>query len=269
MMRAIGQARHDRRKRPRLNRIPGLPDVPGIPAMPSMPGLPSLPGPAIVVPRLPLSTDMHNYRMMRGDSVAMGVIYSVTPFLAVFIVRLGGSAFDVSLLTAIPAIERVPAGDPGRPVPPGQGTDRALVQRIADGRPPVVRRRGAGRPARAGQFVVPGSSSSWAIAAIPSTVGMVAFPIVMDGAAGPARPLRDDGPPLGDHGRHDRDHRCPRSARSSTACPSRRTTRSSSSGSRIAGLCPTTTRTGSASWTRRRGRRRQRAAGSDGPARWS
>ena len=95
---------YERRARARLSRIPGLPDVPSIPAMPSMPGLPSLPGRRSSSPRLPLSTDMHNHRMMRGDSIAMGVISSVTPFLAVFIVRLGGSAFDVSLLTAIPAI---------------------------------------------------------------------------------------------------------------------------------------------------------------------
>ncbi len=153
--------------------------------MPSMPGLPSLPGRRSSSPRLPLSTDMHNHRMMRGDSIAMGVISSVSPFLAVFIVRLGGSAFDVSLLTAIPAIGgfllAIPVGQflqgKARIVPWYSGSRMvahlsyaiaALVVLIA--------------PA---EFAVPGVLVVLAIAAIPSTVGMVAFPIVMDGAAGP------------------------------------------------------------------------------------
>jgi len=123
--------------------------------------------------------------MMRGDSVAMGVVASVSPFLAVFIVRLGGSPFDVSLLTAIPAIGgfllAIPVGQylqgKTRIVPWYSGSRMiahlsyavaAFVVLVAP--PPVV---------------VPALLVVLAIAAIPSTVGTVAFPIVMDGASGP------------------------------------------------------------------------------------
>ena len=71
---------------------------------PRLPRLPGLPGRRAAATRPGPSTEIHNYRMMRGDSVAMGIISSVSPFLPVFLVRLGGSAFEVSLLTAIPAV---------------------------------------------------------------------------------------------------------------------------------------------------------------------
>jgi len=122
--------------------------------------------------------------MTRGDSVAMGVINAVSPFLPVLLVRLGGSEFEVSLLTAIPAVGGVllaiPIGQFLRRQPkivPWYSGSRmvahlsyavaALVILIA---PPAL--------------IVPGLLVVWALAAIPSTIGMVAFPIVMDGAAG-------------------------------------------------------------------------------------
>ena len=179
---------YDRRARARLSRIPGLPDVPGIPPMPSMPGLPglpSLPGRRSSSRRLPLSDDLHNHRMMRGDSIAMGVLASVTPFLAVFIVRLGGSAFDVSLLTAIPAVGgfllAIPVGQflqgKARIVPWYSGS--RMIAHLSYAVAAVVVLIA---PA---PIVVPAVLVVWAIAAIPSTIGTVAFPIVMDGAAGP------------------------------------------------------------------------------------
>jgi len=123
--------------------------------------------------------------MMRGDSVAMGVVASVSPFLAVFIVRLGGSAFDVSLLTAIPAIGgfllAIPVGQflqgKSRIVPWYSGarviahSSYAVAAVVVLVAPPSV--------------VVPALLVVWALAAIPSTIGTVAFPIVMDGASGP------------------------------------------------------------------------------------
>ena len=178
--------------------------------MPSMPGLPSLPGRRSSSPRLPLSTDIHNHRMMRGDSIAMGVIASVTPFLAVFIVRLGGSAFDVSLLTAIPAI-----GGFLLAIPVGQ---------FLQGKARIV-------PWYSGSRMV--AHLSYAVAALVVLIAPAEFAVPgvlvvlgdrrhpldpRDGRVpdrdgwcrGPARPLRDDGAPLGDHGRHDGDHRCAR-----------------------------------------------------------
>lgn len=123
--------------------------------------------------------------MMRGDSVAMGVINSVTPFLPVFIVRLGGSPFEVSLLTAIPAVSgfllAIPVGQllqgKSRIVPWYSGS--RMVAHLSYAVAAVVVLLA---PV---QVVVPALLVVWAIAAVPSTLGMVSFPIVMDGAAGP------------------------------------------------------------------------------------
>jgi hypothetical protein len=123
--------------------------------------------------------------MMRGDSVAMGIINSVTPFLPVFIVRLGGSAFEVSLLTAIPAVSgfllAIPIGQflqgKLRIVPWYSGS--RMVAHLSYAVAAVVVLLA---PVHA---VVPALLIVWAIASLPSTLGMVSFPIVMDGAAGP------------------------------------------------------------------------------------
>ncbi len=123
--------------------------------------------------------------MMRGDSVAMGIINSVTPFLPVFIVRLGGSAFEVSLLTAIPAVSgfllAIPVGQflqGKRRIVPWYSGSR-MVAHLSYAVAAVVVLL-APVP-----VVVPALLVVWAIAAVPSTLGMVSFPIVMDGAAGP------------------------------------------------------------------------------------
>ena len=123
--------------------------------------------------------------MMRGDSVAMGVISAATPFLPVLVVRLGGSAFEVSLLTAIPAISgfllAIPLGQflQGKPqiVPWYSGSRMVAHLSYAVGAVVILL---APVP-----LVVPALLVVWAIAAVPSTLGMVSFPIVMDGAAGP------------------------------------------------------------------------------------
>lgn len=123
--------------------------------------------------------------MMRGDSVAMGVISAATPFLPVFLVRLGGSAFEVSMLTAIPAVSgfllAIPLGQflqaKPRIVPWYSGSRMVAHMSYAVAAVVVLL-----APA---QVVVPALLIVWAIAAVPSTLGMVSFPIVMDGAAGP------------------------------------------------------------------------------------
>src|SRR5207249_6430616 len=48
--------------------------------------------------------ERHNYRVVQLDSVAMGVVAAATPFLPVFLARLGGSNFEVGLLTTLPAL---------------------------------------------------------------------------------------------------------------------------------------------------------------------
>lgn len=160
--------------RPRLQGLPGLPTIPGLPRRAD--------GHAS---RTPPSVEIHNYRMNRGDSVAMGIISSVVPFLPVFIVRLGGSAFEVSLLTAIPAVSAfllaIPIGQflQGKTqIVPWYSGSRMVAHLSYAVAAVVVLVAPIG-------MVVPALLVVWAIAAVPSTVGMVAFPIVMDGAAGP------------------------------------------------------------------------------------
>ena len=134
---------------------------------------------------MPPTTELHNYRMIRGDSIAMGIIASVAPFLPVFIVRLGGSVFDVSLLTAIPAVGgfllAIPVGQflqRKRHIVPWYSGSRMLAHLSYVVAAVVVFVAPAG-------VVIPALLVVWAMAAVPSTIGMVAFPIVMDGAAGP------------------------------------------------------------------------------------
>jgi hypothetical protein len=122
---------------------------------------------------------------MRGDSVAMGIINAVVPFLPVFIVRLGGSAFEVSLLTAIPAVSgfllAIPVGQflqgKTRIVPWYSGSRMVAHLSYAVAAIVVL--------VAPSTVIVPALLVVWAVAAVPSTLGMVAFPIVMDGAAGP------------------------------------------------------------------------------------
>jgi hypothetical protein len=115
----------------------------------------------------------------------MGIVNSSVPFLPVFVARLGGSAFEVSLLTAIPAVSgfllAIPIGQflqSRTRIVPWYSRSRAVAH-LAYGlaaiavliAPPAV--------------IVPVILVIWAIAAIPSTIGIVSFPVVMDGAAGP------------------------------------------------------------------------------------
>jgi hypothetical protein len=131
------------------------------------------------------ATEIHNYRMMRGDSVAMGAISAATTFLPVFVARLGGSAFELGLLTAIPAVCAVvlaiPVGQVLQQVPDivrWYSRSRMLAH-LAYAVMAIAVLLYAGSPPIGVLLVI------WAFAAVPSTIGSVAFPVVMDGVAGP------------------------------------------------------------------------------------
>lgn len=115
----------------------------------------------------------------------MGVVNTASTYLPVLVARLGGSAFSIGLLTAIPAVAGFTLA-----LPMGRYLQRkpnvvlwysraryianisyALIAFVV-----VI----APRP-----LVVPLMIPIWAVAAIPSTMGAVLFPIVIDGAAGP------------------------------------------------------------------------------------
>lgn len=129
-------------------------------------------------------TDEHNYRVVQLDSVAMGVVAAATPFLPVFLARLGGSNFDVGLLTTLPAL-----GGLLFAIPFGQ-----LIQRRRNVVPWYSRSRLianmsyaliAGAAFLGAPGAVPWILLVWALVTIPSTIGQVSFSVVMDAAARP------------------------------------------------------------------------------------
>jgi hypothetical protein len=122
---------------------------------------------------------------MRSDSIAMGIVNSASPFLPVLVARLGGTAFTISLLTSIPAVAGFTLA-----IPIGQFLQRrghavkwySTARLISNMSYALIGLTVALAPH---EVVIPIIVAIWAIAAIPSTMGAVLFPIVMDGAAGP------------------------------------------------------------------------------------
>ena len=127
----------------------------------------------------------HNYLSVQLESAAMGVANAAGIYLPVFLVRLGATNLEISLLTAIPALAgfllSIPLG--------------AYIQQRRNVVPWYSRSRGASQLVYAATAVavmlVPPAEAVvivlvlWAFMTIPSTIGMVAFYAVMDGAAGP------------------------------------------------------------------------------------
>ena len=50
------------------------------------------------------SIQARNWRLVQADSVFIGIVNAAGTFLPVFLLRLGASANDVGLLTALPAL---------------------------------------------------------------------------------------------------------------------------------------------------------------------
>ena len=126
-----------------------------------------------------------NYRAIRLDSAAMGVVNAASIFMPVFIVRLGGSNLEVSLLTALPALAgfllAIPIGtflQSRRNVVPWYAVSRGFAQLVYAATAIAV----AIAPADVSVVVV---LVLWGIVTIPSTIGTVAFNVFMDGVAGP------------------------------------------------------------------------------------
>lgn len=115
----------------------------------------------------------------------MGVVNAASPYLPVLIARLGGSAFTIGLLTSIPAVAGFTLA-----IPIGQFLQRrghavrwySTARLISNMSYALIGLTVALAPS---QVVIPLIVAIWAVAAIPSTMGAVLFPVVMDGAAGP------------------------------------------------------------------------------------
>ncbi len=126
-----------------------------------------------------------NYRLVQVDSVFMGLVAVAGTFLPVFLVRLGASGTEIGLLTSLPALTAfllaIPSGrwlQHRRNIVPWYSRLR-LIAWLSYG---VIALMALVLPAAT---AVPAILVVWAVASLPSTAGLVAFPIVMDGAAGP------------------------------------------------------------------------------------
>lgn len=126
-----------------------------------------------------------NYRLVAIDSVFVGVVSAAGTFLPVFLIRLGASGSEVGLLSSIPALAAVLLA-----IPAGRWLQRrrnivpiySLVRATGWMGYAAMGVAGLLLPAAT---AVPVMLGLWAIASVASMAGVVAFPIVMDGAAGP------------------------------------------------------------------------------------
>lgn len=130
------------------------------------------------------STQARNWTLVQVDSVFIGIVSASGTFLPVFLLRLGASANDVGLLTALPALTAFALAIPfgrwlqgRRNIVPWYSRMRLLAwlsYAVMAAVAAVLPREQA----------IPVMLAVWGLASLPSTAGLVAFPIVMDGAAG-------------------------------------------------------------------------------------
>jgi MFS transporter len=127
-----------------------------------------------------------NWAVVQYDSVFVGIVSASGTFLPVFLVRLGGSGTAVGLLTALPAVTAFALAIPFGRWLQARGNIVPWYSRLRlAGWLSYAAMALAAAILPAGQ-AVPAMLLIWALASLPSTAGLVAFPIVMDGAAGPA-----------------------------------------------------------------------------------
>jgi hypothetical protein len=132
----------------------------------------------------PTSVQARNWTLVQVDSVFIGIVTASGTFLPVFLLRLGASANDVGLLTALPALTAFALAIPfgrflqgRRNIVPWYSRMRLLAWLSYAAMAAVA----AALPR---EQAIPVMLAVWALASLPSTAGLVVFPIVMDGAAG-------------------------------------------------------------------------------------
>ncbi len=126
-----------------------------------------------------------NYRLVQIDSIFVGLITVSGTFLPVFLVRLGATGTQVGLLTSLPALlafaVAIPAGrwlQGRRNIVPWYSGLRLVAWSGYAVMALVVWMLSP-------KLAVPAVLAVWVLASLPSIGGLVAFPVVMDGAAGP------------------------------------------------------------------------------------
>ncbi len=127
-----------------------------------------------------------NFRYVQIDAIGIGLANAASPFLPVFLTRLGASNFQIGLLTAMPAatglVLAIIVGNflqKQRNVVPWFSVSRLLVisSYAATGLAPFL------VPPK---LVIQTVLLIWAVATLPQTAVAVCFSVVMNAVAGPA-----------------------------------------------------------------------------------
>jgi hypothetical protein len=127
-----------------------------------------------------------NWRLVQLDSVFIGVVNASGTFLPVFLLRMGASASDVGLVTALPALTAFALA-----IPFGRMLQRrrnivpwySRLRLVAWSSYAVMAAVAWAIPDHG--LAIPIILAVWALASVPSTAALVGFALVMDGAAGP------------------------------------------------------------------------------------
>src|SRR6185503_10180565 len=141
-------------------------------------------GGAMARPATPPPIRARNWSLVQADSIFIGIVTASGTFLPVFLLRLDASANDVGLLTALPALTAfllaIPFGrmlQRRRNIVPWYSRLRLLAWSSYAAMAAVA----AILPR---EQAIPIMLGVWALASLPSTAALVAFPMVMDGVAG-------------------------------------------------------------------------------------
>ena len=126
-----------------------------------------------------------NFRNVQIDSVGVGLANAASPFLPVFLTRLGASSFEVGMLTAMPALTGLLLA-----IPIGQflQNQRKIVPWFSIARLGVIgcyAATGLLAFLMRGHPLVLGILAIWALATIPQTLLSISFSVVMNAVAGP------------------------------------------------------------------------------------
>jgi hypothetical protein len=132
----------------------------------------------------PTPDQARNYRLVQVDSVFVGVVAAAGTFLPVFLVKLGASGTAVGLLTAIPALVAFALAIPFGRWLQGRRNIVPWYSRLRLAGWLSYGTMGVASVLLPAGTAVPVVLGIWALASLPATAGLVAFPIVMDGAAG-------------------------------------------------------------------------------------
>jgi len=138
-----------------------------------------------VAPPDVIGVQRKNFRYVQIDAIAIGLTSSAAPFLPVFLTRLGGSNYQIGLLTALPGMTGLLLAvfigqflQNRRNIVPWFSASRLLVvsSYAATGIAPFIVPE---------EYLIQTILAIWALATIPQTALAVCFSVVMNAVAGP------------------------------------------------------------------------------------